>query len=169
MKKTSKALFLIFLLSIIITNQSVWAVIGISVTPKVPGGWFETISYWDLQAGAGSDLKSEYESDIDTESIDIAETAGSGDNWRVDVKKIDTNWDNDLMISIERMSDGTGPGSISGGVAYMQLTNTDQIFFSGSGDRSGIQVRIKISGVSVINIFAGNYDTTLYYTVVDID
>ncbi len=168
MKKPYKFFIFLFLFSHIIIF-STWAGIDILVAPKVPGGWFETIDYWDLLARAGSNLESEYESESDTESIDISGTTGSDDNWRVDVKKIDSNWDNNLVLSVERMSNGTGQGSIYGGAAYLQLTDTYQTFFSGSGDRSGIYIQCKISGLSVGNIYLDNYFTTIYYTVVDIN
>jgi len=135
-----------------------WA---ISIT--VTGNWSETIDSTDLQAGAGSDLISTYESAVDTVSIDISATIG---NWGLDVKKFDTNWHSDLHLHVKRTSDGTGSGSISGGGAYQEVTDTDQSFFSGNGDRSSINVQLELTGVS-IQVPPDTYTTTVYYTVSD--
>lgn len=132
---------------------------------SVTGSWSETINSLDLQAGAGSDLISTYESSSDQVSISISDTSG---NWRVDIKKIDTNWHNDLHLFVKRTSDGSGFGSISGGESYQEILDTYQTFFNGSGDGSNIHIQQKLSGVSV-QIPPDSYGVTIYYTVVDID
>ena len=135
-----------------------WA---ISITAT--GSWSETIDASDLQAGAGSDLISTYESAADTVSIDITATSG---NWGLDVKKIDTNWHSNLHLHVKRTSDGTGSGTISGGDSYQEVTDIDQSFFSGNSDRSNVNVQLKLTGVS-IQVPPDTYTTTIYYTVFD--
>lgn len=130
------------------------------------GSWNLYITSADLAAGAGSDLKSDYESVADAVSIDISATAGASDSWRVDVKKVDTDWQGDLILYIKRTSDGTG-GSVSGGTAYQEVTDVGTSFFSGSDDISGIKAQLKLSGVS-IQVPIDTYTTTVYYTIVDI-
>lgn len=144
-------------------NKAGEAAISISST----GNWSETIDALDLQAGAGSDLIDTYESAADQVSIDISGTTGPTDDWRVDVKKVDTTWHSSFHLYVKRTSDGTGSGSISGGTIYQEVTGTDQSFFSGSGDRSAAYIQLKLSGVS-IQIPLETYTTTVYYTVVDI-
>jgi len=146
---------------IFLANKAVGAISVI-----LTGSWSLTITSSDLISGAGSDLKSDYESAADAVSISISGTTGASDNWRVDVEKIDTNWPNSLNLYIKRTSDGTG-GSVSGGTSYQQITDVNQTFFSGSGDVSWINVQLKLNGVS-IQISPDNYTTTVYYTVVDI-
>lgn len=141
-------------------NKAGEAAISISST----GNWSETIDALDLQAGAGSDLIDTYESTADQVSIDIIDPIN---NWRVGVKKVDTTWHSSFHLYVKRTSDGTGSGSISGGTIYQEVSGTDQSFFSGSDDRSGIQIQSKLSGISV-QIPPDIYTTTIYYTVVDI-
>ena len=146
----------------IAAGEKTQAQINITVT----GSWSETIDASDLQDGAGSDLIDTYESIADAVSISISGTTGASDNWRVDVKKLDTNWDSSFHLYVKRTSNGTG-GSVSGGTAYQELTDVDESFFSGSDDVSGIDIQLKLSGVSV-QIPPDSYMTTVYYTVVDI-
>ena len=153
---------LILLSGIIFLGTKAGAVVSITVI----GDWSETINASDLQAGAGSDLIDSYQSASDAVSISISGTTSASDAWRVDVKKVDTNWHGDFILYVKRASDGGG-GSVSGGTSYQQVTDTYQSFFSGSDDVSGINVQLKLSGVS-IQIPPDIYTTTVYYTVVDI-
>ena len=130
------------------------------------GSWSLSITSADLVNGAGSDLKSDYESAADAVSVSISATTGASDAWLVDVKKDDTNWHRNFILYVKRTSDGTG-GSVSGGTAYQQIDKKQRLFFSGSGDVSGVKVQLKLSGVS-IQIPPDTYTTTVYYTVVDI-
>ena len=130
------------------------------------GSWSLSITSSDLVAGAGSDLKSDYESALDAVSISISATAGASDSWRIDVKKVDANWHGDFILYIKRTSNGTG-GSISEGTAYQEVTNNSTSFFSGSDEVSGVKAQLKLSGAS-IQIPIDTYTTTVYYTVVDI-
>lgn len=127
------------------------------------GNWSETIDSSDLATGAGSDLISTYESASNAVVIDISITAG---NWAVDVKKLDTTWHNNLHLYIKRTSDGSGPGTISGGATYQELTDANLSFFSGSNDRSNINIQLKLTGVT-ITVPPNVYNTTVYYTVYD--
>ena len=131
----------------------------------VTGSWTLTIDASDLQAGAGSDLIDTYESASD--QIDITLYVQGANQWRVDVRKSDSNWHSDFQSSVRRTSDGSGPGSISGGTSYQVVTDTDQSFFNGHKDRQGIKVQLELSGVSV-QIPPDTYSTTVYYTVVQI-
>jgi len=162
MRTTIKSLVCVLLLLPIIVKESVEAAISIEVT----GDWSETtIDYTDLLAGAGSDLKNPYESAVAAVSIDILDANG---NWGVSVKA-DTDppdWHSNLHLHVKRTSEGTGSGSISGGDAYLEVTDTDQDFFSGSLSRSGINVQLMLTGVS-IQVPPDVYSTTVYYTVLD--
>lgn len=154
-----KAIQYIILSSLLIFSGGICWAISITVT----GDWPETIDSADLQAGAGSDLISTYESAADAVNIDISATVG---DWGLDVKKIDTNWHSDLHLYVKRTSDGSGSGSISGGDAYQEVTDTDQGFFSGNDDRSSINVQLRLTGVS-IQVPPDTYTTAVYYTVSD--
>jgi hypothetical protein len=95
--------------------------------------------------------------------IDISITAG---NWALDVKKLDATWHNNLHLYIMRTSDGSGLGTISGGATYQELTDANLSFFSGSNDRSNINIQLKLTGVT-ITVPPNVYNTTVYYTVYD--
>ncbi len=139
-----------------------------AINITVTGAWAETVDEADLEAGPGSDLNSIYTSDADEVVIDITGTSGSDDNWRVDVKRSDTTWHEDLVLWVARTNDGNGDGAISDGTTYQQVTTSDTVFFSGSGNRTTIYIQEKLSGVSA-QMFADNYATTIIYTVVDIE
>jgi len=133
---------------------------------KVTGNWSETIDKKDLLSGAGSDLKSTYTSVSGQVSIDIRGTKGINDAWRIDIRKVDNNWNDNLHPYVMRTSDGKG-GRVSGGTSYQEVTDINTPFFSGSGKVKGINVQLRLTGPS-IQIPPSSYSTVFYYTVVDI-
>ena len=155
-------LILVFLLCFMFLNYPAQA-LSISVS----GSWSWTINANDLISGAGSDLKSDYESATNAVSINISGATSDTDSWRVDVSKIDTHWPSSFTLYIQRTSAGEGSGSVSGGISYQGITDVDQSFFSGNGNKSGITAQLKLSGMS-LQIPPDTYTTTVYYTVVDI-
>jgi hypothetical protein len=162
MERSTKLAIALLIAAAIISSEGVWAAVSISVT----GDWFETIDETDLAGGAGSDLVSTYESAADQVSIDIGDAPT--ESWRVDVRKVDTDWHGDLILYIRRTSDGSGSGSIAGGTSYQQISSTYQEFFSGNLGRSGVAAQLMLDGVSA-GIGCGNYLTTVYYTVVEVE
>jgi hypothetical protein len=133
----------------------------------VTGDWTNlSITANDLTAGAGSNLTQQYQSPIDQVTIDILNTAGTSDSWRVDVKRTDSTWNSIPVLAVKRHDDGSGAGSISGGLGFQTVGMTDMSFFSGTGNRTGIRVQIQISNISV-HLSPGNFSTTISYTVVD--
>ena len=137
--------------------------IDISVT----GDWTNlSITANDLAAGAGSNLNPQDTSNVNQVTIDIFNTTGNADSWRVDVKKTDTTWGSIPVLSVKRYDDGAGGGSISGGLGFQPVGTTDLSFFSGTGNRSGIHIQLQINNLS-LSLSPGNYSTTITYTVVD--
>jgi hypothetical protein len=159
MKKQNTYIVVLVILAIIALAH-----LGLAITISTTGNWAEVIDSADLQAGAGSDLISDHQSNSDQVSMDVAGTAG---NWQLDVKKSDTNWSASLNLYIQRTTDGSGAGSIANGTTYQQVSDTDQNFFNGNGDRTNIKIQLKLSGASV-QITPDVYSTTVYYTVYDI-
>ncbi len=137
--------------------------IGISIT----GNWILSITSSDLVAGAGSDLAGSYQSSSGQVAVDVIGTSGSSDAWRIDVRRSDTTWHESLVVSVKRTSNGSGSGTISGGTAFQSIGPTDATFFSGSGDRSAIDLQLQLSGLSV-QVPPSTYSTTVIYTVIDI-
>ena len=158
-------LVVFFLCWLFVAGRRTSAVISIGTTPA---SLSRTIDVSDLQAGAGTDLNPDYYSAANAISIDVSGTTGIEDQWRVDVRKVDTTWHSNLHLHTRRTSDGdASPANISGGSSYQEMSGTDQQFFTGEGDIIGIEAQLKLSGVSV-QIPPNTYSTTVYFTVVDI-
>ena len=87
-------IFIIFLLApLFFVPQTTYADISITVT----GNWSETIDKNDFLSGAGSDLQSTYTSVSGQVSITIRGTKGINDAWRIDIRKVDNNWNDNLV------------------------------------------------------------------------
>jgi len=124
-----------------------------AISISASGGWSETIDENDLVAGAGSDLKSTYESATNATLLTISGCQNSDDTWQVKVSYSSSNWP--FSLSVKK----------SGG-NYQTITTTQTDFFSGKGDTSNIALQYKLEGMS-IKIAPGTYSTTITYTVVD--
>jgi predicted metal-dependent phosphotriesterase family hydrolase len=91
--------------------------------------------------------------------------------YTVSVHKVDTDWNNTLTLWVRRTGNGTGTGgTITGGTAYQQITNTTRSFFRGtvgtSRQRTNITVQYEIRNLSV-TIPVKTLTTTLVYTLSD--
>jgi hypothetical protein len=131
------------------------------------GSWSRTITAADLRSGAGSDLYDTQESSTDEVTLDISSATGAGDQWRVDVHRLDATWPSGVHLWVRRTGDGSGSGSISGGASYHEITTSDSEFFSGFGDRSDINLQFRITGMS-LSVPPDAYSSSVSYTVVDI-
>jgi hypothetical protein len=132
------------------------------------GGWSETIDQSDLLSGPGSQLLATYESGIDHTSIDITNTLSKQDAWRVDVRRVDGGgWHGDFALYAKRTSNGSGQGSVSGGLSYIEIGTTDTELFSGAGNLNHIDVQYQLTGMS-ISVLPASYSTTIIFTLVDI-
>lgn len=115
---------------------------------------------------AGSDYSQNY-----TNSININVT---GTNWTISVQKDGLLWDSRLKIFASRLGSGTFidrfgisvPSlNVSGGIIPIEIpSNSSTVFFNGSFTANNIPIQYEIRGVSVL-IPAGNYSTTVYYTI----
>ena len=110
----------------------------------VSGGWTTlTITASDLVGEAGSGLVSTYDSDPATAALDVANTSSSSDAWRIEVRRSESaSWSDSCRVLIRRTSDG-------------------------SGDRLGINLQVRIDGVSVSD-GPSMYSSDLVLTVVDL-
>ncbi|HPW48326.1 MAG TPA: hypothetical protein PLJ97_03200 [Candidatus Saccharibacteria bacterium] len=146
-----RTLVFVVLSMLVLVFLSPGASFAISISAS--GGWSETIDENDLVAGAGSDLKSTYESATNATLLTISGCQNSDDTWQVKVSYSSSNWP--FSLSVKK----------SGG-NYQTITTTQATFFSGSGDTSNIALQYKLEGMS-IKIAPGTYSTTITYTVVD--
>jgi len=138
------------------------------LTIRVTGKWQENLRAADLTGGAGTDFVSPFESAVNEVDITISNTSSDTAPWKVEVRRIDTNWDPYLLLYVKRTSGGTGTGTISNGSTYQEVTTTDTLFFSGTGDRSKIELQFLLEGVSAGVIDADDYITEVYYTVTEL-
>ena len=152
MKIITQFFMVLAIFCLIFAGEKIEAAVSITVT----GSWSEIIDELDLQAGAGSDLIDTYESASDAVRITISDTAGPSDAWRVDVRKVDTKWHSNFILTVKK----TSPP-----VKEVVVEDVDKEFFSRKGD--GIyDVQVILGGVS-ITIPPGTYVTTVIYTVID--
>jgi hypothetical protein len=161
MERRTRIVTVLLLTAALISAEGVWAAVSI----RVSGSWFETIDENDLVGAPGSELRATYESAADQVSIDLQGAGNRG--WRIDVRKLDTDWHTDLGLYVRRTSDGSGKGQITGGTSYRQVTDTHQEFFEGTDNRRGVNVQLMLDGVSA-ELPCGDYLTTIYYTVVEV-
>ncbi len=131
------------------------------------GGWTESINSADLVSGAGSNLRNSYQSLMNATIINILNTLNANDRWRVDISRIDNTWYPGFILSARRTSNGTGNGNISGGTTYRQISTVNMQFFNGRGNRSNVNIRYRLTGMS-ISVAPNIYSTNVVYTLVDI-
>lgn len=98
--------------------------------------------------------------------INITGTNGSADAWQVRVRKNGVSRLQGVTLYVKRTEDGSGSGTVRGGTSYTAVETSDVDFFDGCGDRTGITVQYKVSGISV-NVPPGTYSTVITFTVVD--
>jgi len=153
---------------------------GITLT----GEWNLNINQGDLEGGAGSNLRSTYTSNQDQVTIEFFALYFSGGwhtwNWAVDIHKVDVTWHSNLLLDVRRTGDGQcnqADYSISGGISYINITDTDIEFFRGRIRGQGswfftyfrawdIPVQYRVRGVSA-TLPSQIYTTTIYYTIRD--
>jgi hypothetical protein len=162
MKSRNSVLFLFGLF--MVSSQAV------SQTISLSGSWSLTIGETDLQGGPGSDLNSTYES---SGFMSIGVQNGgwfTNWNWKIIVNKSDYNWPDDFILDVRRIGNGFGFGSISGGTSYREVTDVfdeNDPFFTGTRNRILISFQYRLRGVSA-QVPADTYNTTVYYTVIEI-
>jgi hypothetical protein len=129
----------------------------------VTGNWSLSISASSLTE-AGNDFTGTYTSASTQTYIDV-DVKKKNDNWRIDVRKSDINWNPALILSVRRTGNGNSSGPApNGGTTFIQLTNSNQEFFRGRKDNPDIPVEYRLSGISV-TIPAQSYSTTVIYTL----
>jgi len=132
----------------------------------ITGSWTEFIDKDDLTNGVGTNLTGTYTSATNANLVTVTGALSSSDAWQVTIRRIENTWDSRLQISARRTSGGTGSGSISGGQAYIQVTTSDQTFFTGTGNRSDIRVQLRLTGAS-LQITPNQYSATIQCTIID--
>lgn len=125
------------------------------------GDWVETVNATHLVSGAGSDLQPQFESISGVTTLTITNAPGS---WTLRVRLAGSGGHGDVTVSVKRTSSGSGTGTIVDGSAYMPLTGSDAVLFSGTEDRSGISLQFKLTGLSR-NVSPASYLSSIIFTV----
>ena len=122
-----------------------------------------TVNSSHLATGPGSNLIATF-TDTAATTLDIVNTGSLG-KWRIDVKRTDATWNNNLKLYVKRISDGSGGGTVSGGLSLIEITGSDSPFFTGIGDRSGLALSYELSGMSVA-VAPNMYSTSVSFVAV---
>lgn len=120
---------------------------------------------------AGNDFYPTYTSALDQVLLSFDRTQGAAPfRYRIDIRKNDIDWHPSLQLYARRSGDGNaqqGNSTITGGNAFQLLTNTNQLFFTGSRGRTNVPVQFQLTGVSVL-IPAKTHITTVIYTITEL-
>lgn len=151
-----------------------FSVTAYSQTISASPGWNYSVTSGTVSE-AGSDYSISPTSATNQTLVSITGLGIFGDTFTVRVNKLDSDWNNNLSLQVIRTGAGTaggfGGGSITGGSSYITLTNSPQVFFSGttgflSGSRTSIPIQYRITGISVL-LPVKTYTTTVVYTLSD--
>ena len=129
------------------------------------GSWTLFIGDVDLQTGPGSDLNPTYTSAADQVLIEVKYLSPQYD-YLVTIHLSPVSWHSDFIFRVRRTGDGSGPGWISGGLSWMQLTGIGQDFFTVNKNRRDIPIQYQLDDVS-IQVEPGTYVTDVVYTIIE--
>jgi hypothetical protein len=163
-----------FIITILLALPLIRAV-PIQLSIQKGGAWTATATSPTV---AGTDYSTTmYTSAVDQTTLEITRNPGGwmsgGTGWIVTVHKIDTTWNANLELWIQRTSDGTPTGNLSGGpglnVYLHVLTATDQEFFRCASQTAvkNIDCQLEIRNVSVMTVATPSNLTTVVYTVTE--
>jgi hypothetical protein len=138
------------------------------------GNWYPIINS-NAVTEAGLNYGSNYAIESASNQTNLSLSLGGGvinvwfNNWRVDIRKEDINWNPSLQLQVRRTTNGAGTifSSISGGANYQNIQNNSQSFFQGVGAFNNINIQYRLSGFSVL-IPVDTYSTNIIYTLIDI-
>jgi hypothetical protein len=89
----------------------------------------------------------------------------SNGGYKIRVNKNNIDWNAGLSLWVRRTGDGTSSSAtISPNVPFIQLTNLDQVLFTGNKNRSNIPLQFEIRGLSVL-LPTKQYTTTIVFTI----
>lgn len=85
--------------------------------------------------------------------------------WKVDIHRVDGHWNSNFVLEARAVHN-----SIIGGDTYQVVNSAAQEFFRSNNKKivNNVQLQHRVSGVSAAVVVAGSYDTTIFYTLVDL-
>ena len=137
-----------------------FAVRGLSAqTIRVTGApW--NVSIGDPGLPAGQNPFSDVVSAVNQILLDVHGQQDRG--WSVTVYKTESLWHSDLILSVHRTGQGSGGGTINGGLDYVSITNTPKTFFTGGKNMTNIPCQYILQANMPPD---NNYSTTITYTI----
>jgi hypothetical protein len=91
-------------------------------------------------------------------------------SWRIDIAKVERgSLTGSYHLYARRLGPGipadNPPGSISGGSAWVEVTEANKAFFAGSGNYSAIAIQYKV--LAPLSVSPGDYSISLVFTIVE--
>ena len=129
---------------------------------RISGDWFLYLDHTHVISEPGDPIVILAESPVDQVDMDIV--AAGNRSWKIDVRRSDLLWHEDLELSVRKTSDGSGVGSIAGGSHYLPLCDYDQLFLQGDHNRHAVYLQLKLECRSS-DVEAGTYSTSVIYTI----
>ncbi len=124
-------------------------------------GWSHPLTLGSI-TNAGEYYPSTLENELPTDaSANITGLAADTDAWTLMASTTMTG----INIEVQCSSSGTGNGTISGCNNYTTLTSSEQEIFRGTGNRSSIPLKFKITNFDVTD-GSGTKDIQIQYKVV---
>jgi hypothetical protein len=157
-----------------------FSIVAKSQTISSSGSWTFSRGATDV-LDAGLNLTSTASSGLAGETIISFSDLDRNDRFRVDIRKVDTNWDSRLLLTATKFADGT-PSPTSrimtvspiGSAASQLVTNTNASFFTltvpsncNNCRYNNVRIRYAIDGISV-EIPAATYTTQVQYTIINL-
>ncbi|MBM3498784.1 MAG: hypothetical protein FJX74_08945 [Armatimonadetes bacterium] len=69
--------------------------------------------------------------------------------WRVEVRREGGAWPEGMKLWVRRSGDGVGAGRLSGAHGFTEITPSGTLLCLGQGDRTGIPLQFRITGLSL--------------------
>ncbi len=161
----AKSLFRVLAL-LLFFNSQVQAQLAIVVS----GNWSTVLPVGSVTE-AGNDFVSTYTSATNQVLLSYYRIQGNSPfGYRIDIRKNDIDWNPTLKLSARRTGEGIplqGNTTITGGLNFLLLTNTNQTFFSGTRGRDNVPVQFQLTGVSVL-IPAKTHTTNVVFTITEL-
>jgi len=133
----------------------------------VAGTWNLTLTAADLNPPntAGADFSSTYSSLVVGGGGPIIVTAngGGGPTWTVSLSKADVLWP--AGVALIASLEPPVPGTVVLNNSPVTVTGVSAILYRDNTNGSPITIYYQLSGVSIVNLVATTYSTTVFFTV----
>jgi hypothetical protein len=129
------------------------------------GTWsIGTFAKAQLSGGAGTNFTGTQTSAVGAVKLTIKNTSMTG--WNMTVRRVDVNWNGILHVFVKRTGNGTGAGTVSGGLVYQEITTANVVVFSGAGNKTNIPLQFQLTGLSVA-VGIGTFSSSIVYTITE--